>query len=310
MRCLSQIHLNSNNSPFRFNAKELDCLSREAVRFGKETGNYYYGARYGVYPEHSRRDPKWSIWLSVDPLAEMYPATSSYAYVANNPINAIDPDGRIIIPIHGTWSKISTWENPSGISLATMNLFGDGNLGDSYPWSGGNYAPMRTLAATDLIDHVRGQLENSKEGEPITLVGHSHGGNVAIEAFNMMAEMEEFDGIEFNLLTINTPVRDDYQLTENAQKRVNHVNVFDPKDPVQSKGGNDFTIFPSTLTATKGTGEYGKAGRKFDTARKNIKVQNPQSLIIWDVLKNQVEKGDIHNSHNRVDDWILQTEQQ
>lgn len=72
-------HLNSNNSPFRFNAKELD----------EETGNYYYGARY--------YDPKWSIWLSVDPLAEMYPSISSYAYVANNPLRYIDPDGREIV---------------------------------------------------------------------------------------------------------------------------------------------------------------------------------------------------------------------
>ncbi len=74
-------HLNSYNSPFKFNAKELD----------PETGNYYYGARY--------YNPKWSIWLSVDPLAEKYPGISSYAYVANNPINAIDPDGREIIII-------------------------------------------------------------------------------------------------------------------------------------------------------------------------------------------------------------------
>ena len=48
---LVEEHLNSNNSPFRFNAKELD----------EETGNYYYGARY--------YDPKFSIWISVDPLA-------------------------------------------------------------------------------------------------------------------------------------------------------------------------------------------------------------------------------------------------
>lgn len=95
MRCLSQIQLNSNNSPFRFNAKELDCLSREAVRFGKETGNYYYGARYGVYPEQSRRDPKWSIWLSVDPLAELMPEWSSYAYTFNNPVNFTDPTGMV-----------------------------------------------------------------------------------------------------------------------------------------------------------------------------------------------------------------------
>jgi len=30
----------------------------------------------------------------VNPLAEKYPAISSYAYVANNPIKYIDPDGR------------------------------------------------------------------------------------------------------------------------------------------------------------------------------------------------------------------------
>ena len=75
MRCLSQIYLNSNNSPFRFNAKELD----------EETGNYYYGARY--------YDPKWSIWISVDPLAEYYPSISPYSYTFNNPINWTDSTG-------------------------------------------------------------------------------------------------------------------------------------------------------------------------------------------------------------------------
>ena len=65
---LVEEHLNSNNSPFKFNAKELD----------PETGNYYYGARY--------YDPKWSIWLSVDPLANFYPGFSPYIYTYNNPI--------------------------------------------------------------------------------------------------------------------------------------------------------------------------------------------------------------------------------
>src|SRR5699024_2333762 len=75
--------LNSYNSPFKFNGKEYDA----------ETGNYYYGARY--------MNPKWSMWLGVDPLAEKYPSISPFAYVANNPINAIDPDGRIIFRING-----------------------------------------------------------------------------------------------------------------------------------------------------------------------------------------------------------------
>ena len=46
---------------------------------------YYYGARY--------YDPKISIWLSVDPLAEKYPGFNPYAYCYQNPINMIDPTG-------------------------------------------------------------------------------------------------------------------------------------------------------------------------------------------------------------------------
>ncbi|MEC5395975.1 RHS repeat domain-containing protein [Bergeyella sp. RCAD1439] len=72
-------HKVSRRMPYLFNGKELDS----------ETGLYYYGARY--------YDPRVSLWLNVDPLAEKYPSWSPYAYVANNPINAIDPDGRDII---------------------------------------------------------------------------------------------------------------------------------------------------------------------------------------------------------------------
>jgi len=70
------------DNPYKFNAKELDA----------ETGFYYYGVRY--------YNPKWK-WYGVDPLAGKYPSLSPYVYVADNPINAIDPDGRIIIFING-----------------------------------------------------------------------------------------------------------------------------------------------------------------------------------------------------------------
>jgi RHS repeat-associated protein len=64
----------SFSSPYRFNSKEKD----------QETGLHYYGARY--------YQSKLSMWLSVDPLAhETY---EPYIYTGNNPINAVDPDGR------------------------------------------------------------------------------------------------------------------------------------------------------------------------------------------------------------------------
>ncbi len=70
------------DSPYRFNAKELDA----------ETGNYYYGARY--------YDPKVSVWLSVDPLAGNFTHLTPYNFLEGNPINLIDPDGRGSVTPH------------------------------------------------------------------------------------------------------------------------------------------------------------------------------------------------------------------
>ncbi|TDS56948.1 RHS repeat domain-containing protein [Myroides indicus] len=60
---------------YKFNGKELD----------ESTGYYYYGARY--------YDPAISIFLSVDPLAEQFPAWNPYNYTMQNPINLTDPTG-------------------------------------------------------------------------------------------------------------------------------------------------------------------------------------------------------------------------
>jgi RHS repeat-associated protein len=66
---------NDWNTPFLFNAKELD----------EETGLYYYSNRY--------YDPRTSLFLSTDPMQEMYSHISTYAYCNNNPLKYIDPTG-------------------------------------------------------------------------------------------------------------------------------------------------------------------------------------------------------------------------
>ena len=54
-----------------------------------ETGYYYFGARY--------YNSDYSIWLSVDPMADKYPSMSPYNYCAWNPMKLVDPDGDSII---------------------------------------------------------------------------------------------------------------------------------------------------------------------------------------------------------------------
>ncbi|MDT0294909.1 toxin TcdB middle/N-terminal domain-containing protein [Mesonia ostreae] len=92
---LVEEHLNSYNSPYKFNAKELD----------EETGWYYYGARY--------YNPKWSIWLSVDPLAET--TMQPYSAFNNNPVFYTDPTGMIAEPPGDYYDKQGNWLYNDGI---------------------------------------------------------------------------------------------------------------------------------------------------------------------------------------------------
>lgn len=57
-------------------------------------------------------DPAIGRWNAVDPLAEAYSSWSSYVYVQNNPINAIDPDGR---------SCVGCGPNGEGLSPSELN---------------------------------------------------------------------------------------------------------------------------------------------------------------------------------------------
>jgi RHS repeat-associated protein len=68
-------HSNTWRTPYLFNGKELD----------DETGLYYYGARY--------YDAQTSVWVSSDPLANLFPNKSTYSYCFNNPIMFNDPNG-------------------------------------------------------------------------------------------------------------------------------------------------------------------------------------------------------------------------
>jgi len=111
------------NDSYKFTGHELDDEAGLTLN--------YMGARYS--------DPiLGGRFLSIDPLASKYPSLSPYAYVANNPVNAFDPDGRLIIFINGqnrNNAGMSYWRK-SGFDVAVMNhtndfnpMYRDGSLG-------------------------------------------------------------------------------------------------------------------------------------------------------------------------------------
>ena len=58
---------------------------------------YYLNENDSILETDSFEESNIMVWLSVDPLASEYPSLSPYAFVADNPIIYIDPDGRRIV---------------------------------------------------------------------------------------------------------------------------------------------------------------------------------------------------------------------
>ena len=97
-------HSSSEDLPYKFNGKQFD----------EETGLYYYGARY--------MDPKISMWLGVDKLAEKYPTLGGYVYCAGNPIKLIDTDGNDIVIAGKNNSNITLKTNLIDIRVNATSL--------------------------------------------------------------------------------------------------------------------------------------------------------------------------------------------
>ena len=70
--------INSDNQPFKYNGKEFDKM------YGLNT--FDYGGR-----QYNSIVPTWD---RIDPLAEKHYNVSPYVYCADNPVNAVDPDGK------------------------------------------------------------------------------------------------------------------------------------------------------------------------------------------------------------------------
>jgi RHS repeat-associated protein len=153
----------------------------ENITISEQTGLTYAGARY--YPARVGK------WLSVDPHYFNYPTLTPYHYVANNPVNAIDPDGRDIyltqegydIVQNDGLKPILGENNPFGYDKETGKLTFD----DSFDLSNYDEKQMevvnRLQALTESEDHhvyvnIVGRNEEIRvEGRTTTLAEFNHG---------------------------------------------------------------------------------------------------------------------------------------
>ncbi|MBE9918399.1 hypothetical protein G8C92_30860 [Paenibacillus donghaensis] len=190
----------------------------------EETGYYYLRARY--------YDPMDGRFISKDthegditnPLS-----MNLYTYVHNNPLIYVDPTGHRVWLIHGTFSNADTWT--SDFVKYVDGLFNESSR--KLEWTGKNSKGARSDAAEDFVNTVY-QWHSKNPDEPIRLVGHSHGGNVAILLANLLAKK----GMKVEtLITIATPVRE-YKLESEVGQ---HIQMYNNRDIVQmDMGGYDF----------------------------------------------------------------------
>ena len=109
-------------------------------------------------------------------------------------------------------------------------------------WSGENNHRARVEAAEEIFLGILSVLYDISKDEniipeqiPVTLLGHSHGGNVML----LVSEKLISSGFTINaLVTTNTPVRPEYRL----RSSIKHINLFSFIDWVQIFGGWDFDL--------------------------------------------------------------------
>ncbi|MFF2890592.1 cellulose binding domain-containing protein [Paenibacillus sp. NPDC057967] len=200
-------------------------LSYTGHEYDPESHLYYAKARYldaelGRFVSEDTYEGEFDILLSLN----------LYTYVHNNPLKYADPTGHKVWLIHGTFSDPDTWGKETGDFVNYIELLFEEPV-ERLKWNGENKEDERSKEAKRLTENIyKYHKKKENSGEPIRLVGHSHGGNVAILITNLLADK----GLSVEtLITIATPVRE-YQLETTVRQR---INVYNEYDDVQISGG-------------------------------------------------------------------------
>ena len=213
-------HGSSNSYRYGFNGKELD---NEVMGEGnwQDYGARMYNPRIGRFP-------------NVDPKTKLYPMLSTYQFASNTPIQAVDLDGKEAFIVHGTTQTETGVQITPEAKKELMRITGNTKIDDGFRWNAPihNNSVMRNMSAKQLVHYIvqkrLSMIKNKEitEDEVISIIGYSHGGNVAIQAARKLGKL----GIEVNLVTLSTPAY-------NTDGNDAYGGGFDSEDPRNSKDG-------------------------------------------------------------------------
>src|SRR6185295_4468140 len=101
----------------------------------------------------------------------------------------------VITLVHGTFATSAPWLEPdSPLSTTLRKRLGDGLKVVPFRWSGNNSPRARRQASAKLAKQLAGQVD-SHPGAQHYLVGHSHGGTVAVSAAVISGVLDRIAGI-------------------------------------------------------------------------------------------------------------------
>ncbi|MCZ8319770.1 MAG: RHS repeat-associated core domain-containing protein, partial [Silanimonas sp.] len=146
------------DNKYRFSGKELD----------EETGLSYFGARY--------YNPKWSIWLGVDPLAGIALNKSPYHYCSYNPLNRVDPRGLTDYKVNGETRTINDGHNNLMMKVSEKQF---NKLQEKFNRGGSGYERMlNRLSVKNGYTTTGLYIDNSSSsGFGFSFTSHNPGGD-------------------------------------------------------------------------------------------------------------------------------------